>query len=301
MAPRPAAAPITDRPTVEAAVAALYGPAVRIVARRPVSGGDINAAARLDLSDGRRLFLKENDARFPGMFAREAEGLSALAAADGPPVARPVARHEGPGGQWLLLDWIEPARPRADCWEAFGRAFAQLHRATAPRYGFERDNWIGATPQRNTWEARWVDFFGRHRLGFQLELLQTHGRADAALVRGVERVIERLPALIAPPEERPALLHGDLWRGNVLVGGDGTAHLVDPAVSYGQPEADLAMTELFGRLDDRFYAAYREVAPLAPGYEERRDVYNLYHLLNHLNLFGGGYRSSVMAIVERFA
>lgn len=292
---------LTDQPTVEAAVAALFGRGVRVVGRRPVGGGDINVAARVELSDGRRLFLKENDARLPGLFAREAEGLVALATAGGPPVARPLAWHEGPDGQWLLLDWIEPAPPRADCWETFGRAFARLHRATVPRYGFDRDNWIGATPQRNTWEARWVDFFGRHRLGFQLDLLRRRGEADGALERGVERLIGRLPDLIAPAVERPALLHGDLWRGNVLVGGDGTASLVDPAVSYGHPEADLAMTELFGRLDPRFYAAYREAAPLEPGYEERREVYNLYHLLNHLNLFGAGYRSAVMAVVERFA
>jgi fructosamine-3-kinase len=290
---------LSEHQTVESAIRALRGPSTTVVSRRPVGGGDINVATRLDLSDGTRLFLKQNEGRLPGLFAREADGLLALLVAGGPPVPRPLARHEGADGQWLLLEWVEPTRPRADTWEELGHALARLHRTTAPAFGFAQDNWIGSSPQPNGWLERWTDFFAERRLGAQLALLRARGAADEAVARGVERVVARLPGLLVEPE-RPALLHGDLWRGNVLVARDGRAFLVDPAAYYGHPEADLAMTELFGRLDARFYAAYAEAAPLAPGYAERRDLYNLYHLLNHLNLFGAGYRAAVLDVVQRY-
>ena len=292
---------LSERASVDEAIATLRGPDVRVVGRQRVSGGSINEAWRLDLSDGGRLFCKENSGRFREMFAREAEGLAALAGAGGPPVPRPLAFHGGPDRQWILLEWVEPGPRRADFWEDFGRAFARLHASTAPRFGFDHDNFIGATAQVNRWEDRWTDFFGRHRLGFQLDLARARGLADGTLARAVERVVDRLPDLLPDDGGRPALLHGDLWSGNFMVGPNGEGVLIDPAVYYGHPEADLAMTELFGRMDPRFYAAYHEAAPIAPGYEERRDLYNLYHVLNHLNLFGGAYRGQALAIARCFA
>ena len=291
---------VTDRPTVEGALVALFGPRARVARRHSVGGGCINETGRLELADGRTVFLKENSGRLPDMFRREAEGLLALCGAPGPRVPRPLAVHGDAERQFLLLEDVRSAPRRADFWEKFGRDLARMHGSQTDRCGFSADNYIGATVQPNPRERSWTAFYRRHRLGFQLGLARDHGRADRALVRGVEGVMARLDELLdtGSPEAWPSLLHGDLWSGNFMVGPDGHAVIIDPAVYYGHPEADLAMTELFGRFDDRFYAAYRELRPLAPGYERRRAVYNLYHALNHLNLFGGGYRSMVMGLLR---
>ncbi len=283
------------------ALRGLFGEGVRVISKTRAGGGSINQASVLTLSDGNRAFLKVNRTRDGEFFEAEAAGLRALASDEGPRVVRFLANGEDASGRFLLLEYIESAPPRADFWEDFGRRLARLHRTRrSPRFGFQADNYIGATPQLNTWSDNWPDFFGRMRLGHQIELARRGGRADRALVAGVERILARLGELL-PSGEEASLLHGDLWGGNYLVGPEGYAVLIDPAVYYGDREADLAMTELFGGFPERFYAAYQEEYPLLEGSAERRDLYNLYHLLNHLNLFGASYLQGVRSTVARYS
>ncbi len=282
------------------ALSAALGRAVRITGRRPVSGGSINQTSSIALDGGERFFLKENHGTIRGLFRAEAAGLRALAASPGPAVVAPVALYESPSRQWLLLEHVESGSRAGDFWDRFGRDLATLHRESRwDRCGFSDDNHIGRTEQINRPTVGWIEFFGRYRLGYQIALAERTGAADASMVAGVHRVIERLDRVLVEPDH-PSLLHGDLWGGNYLVGPDGQAVLIDPAVSYGHPEADLAMTELFGGFSPRFLAAYREVSPLQPGYRDRVDLYNLYHVLNHLNLFGSGYAGSVRAAIARY-
>lgn len=269
----------------------------------PVSGGDINRAHRLTLTDGTQVFMKSNGKAGPDFFRAEADGLEALRATETIGVPRVLALGEAEDvGSFLVLEWIESARQVPNFWEDFGRALAAMHRAEvklpAGRFGWKRDNYIGSTPQLNRPRERWIDFFRDCRLAPQFK--RAVRWLDNRLRNRAERLMERLGDFLVEPE-RPSLLHGDLWSGNFVTGSDGRAWLIDPAVYVGHGEADLAMTELFGGFPDRFYRAYREVNPLAPGYDERRDLYNLYHLLNHLNLFGGGYLGAVERIVNRYA
>jgi protein-ribulosamine 3-kinase len=247
--------PLAEAASPEAAVALILGNSARIVERTPVGGGCINRAERLRLGDGTLLFLKSQGARgaqaLPSLFVREAEGLAALAAAaEGPRVPRPLAVGDGVAGDFLLMEWVQEGRRGPGFFEGFGRALAGLHRETAAAFGFANDNYIGATPQPNGWDTDFVRFFGERRLGYQIELAERRGRTDRAMVRGVRGIIERLEDLLQPLPARPALLHGDLWSGNYLVDAAGAPVIIDPAVYYGAPEADLAMTELFGGFDD---------------------------------------------------
>ncbi len=294
------------RTAVEQLIAAETGAGARIVETRAAGGGCIHRAEVVELEGGRRYFVKSNPAPPPRIFEREAEGLAALAAAGAIRVPEPLGTGERPM-PFLVMEAIEAGRRRSGFSAAFGRRFARLHRAnadaggTVERFGFDRDNHIGATPQPNPWTGDWVDFFRRHRLGHQLALAREKGVSDPALERLGDRLLRRLDDLIGEPDEPPCLLHGDLWSGNFMVGEAGEPVLVDPAAYYGRREADLAMTRLFGGFDRRFYAAYEEVWPLAPGSGERLEIYKLYHLLNHLNLFGRGYRDGCVSIMTRFA
>lgn len=278
----------------------IFGESVTIREKHGVGGGCINQTSLLVLDNGKRVFLKENSTAYPALFRTEAEGLAALASDDGPRVPQPYGYGEAGGRQFMVLEYIPEGRRKSDFWEDFGRRLARLHQTKRnKRFGFEGDNYIGATPQENGWEESWPEFFGRRRLAVQLELARKNGYGDQRWCRGLEQIIERLDQILPRPDQA-SLLHGDLWGGNFMVGSDGSAVLIDPAVSYGHREADLAMTELFGGFRPPFYASYNEVFPLDPGYEKRRDLYNLYHLLNHLNLFGGSYASSVASIVARY-
>lgn len=278
----------------------LFGASVDIASKQGVSGGCINQTSVLRLTNGERVFLKENSSRYAGLFAAEAAGLRALRSEEGLRVPGVHADWVDGDRQFLLLEFIESGRKAEDFWEDFGRRLARLHAGrAADRFGFEMDNHIGASPQQNTWDESWPRFFARRRLAFQLELARGNGYARERWFASVEELVRRVPDLLPEPEH-PSLLHGDLWGGNFMVGVDGHAVLIDPAVYYGDPEADLAMTELFGGFGSCFYAAYDAERPRSPGYAERKELYNLYHLLNHLNLFGGSYASSVAAIAARF-
>ncbi len=263
---------------------------------KALGGGCINRAVRL-ADDTRAFFVKLNSADRLAMFEAEAAGLRALAEAGGLRVPEPVASGTAAGQAWLAMEYLPLGRPRGDSAERAGRGLAQLHRRTGEAFGWWRDNTIGSTPQTNTPDADWVTFWRERRLGYQLALAARNGYRGRLQAAG-ERLMEALPRLLDhdPPV---SLLHGDLWGGNLGYLHDGTPVIYDPAVYFGDREADLAMTELFGGFPGDFHAAYREAWPLASGYEVRKILYNLYHILNHLNLFGGGYLGQAQGMIDR--
>ena len=280
-------------------MAALAGRGVEVLSSRAVSGGSINAAWWVELSNGERRFVKTNSSAAADMFEREVEGLAALAGVGALRIPVDAMAGEAGSERFLVMEAIETGRPGDGFFADFGRRFAELHRGSiAGRYGFDHANYIGATAQPNEWHADWVEFFGRQRLGHQLELAGRRGLADRQLLRLGERLIDRLGDWLATTNEPPCLLHGDLWSGNFMVDTRGDPVLIDPACYYGQREADLAMTELFGGFGPDFYAAYREAWPLPAGSAERTLIYKLYHLLNHLNLFGVSYRGQCKELLE---
>ncbi len=266
--------------------------------RSGVAGGCINEGTRLEGHDGRRYFVKLNRADRLDMFQAEFEGLAELAAAGALHVPEPVAAGTAEGRAFLVMEYIPMGGSGSKAGAALGEGLAALHRVTRPRFGWHRDNTIGSTPQINTESADWVDFWRRHRLGFQLDLAARKGHGGRLQRLGAE-LLERFPALFTDYRPQPALLHGDLWGGNWGSDDQGRPVIFDPAVYYGDREADLAMTELFGGFGPDFYAAYHGAWPLDPGYAVRKTFYNLYHILNHLNLFGGGYGNQAEHMMER--
>jgi fructosamine-3-kinase len=232
------------------------------------------------------------------MLEAEADGLRELARANSVRVPAVLGVDTDGAQAFLALEWIEchPATSRAEA--VLGEQLARLHQVGAARFGWHRDNTIGATPQHNDWTADWIRFFAEQRLGFQLELAERTGHGGRWL-EGGRRLCEQLDAFFDGYRPRPSLLHGDLWGGNWAADSSGAPVLFDPATYYGDREADLAMTRLFGGFGRGFYDAYRSAWSLDPGASTRRDLYNLYHVFNHLNLFGGGYRAQAAAMIER--
>jgi fructosamine-3-kinase len=281
---------------VAASIAAATGAPFAIADCSEVGGGCINRGFRVS-GGSRRYFVKLNRAGRRGMFDAEAEALRAIERSGAVRVPRPVCTGEDERDCWLVLEYLELGRGTAATMEDLGRRLAGMHRATAERFGWQRDNTIGATPQHNRWSASWPEFWRTQRLGFQLELAARNGHRGQMQRRGA-MLLDRLDAFLAHSPV-PSLLHGDLWGGNAAATVEGEPVLFDPACYYGDREADLAMTELFGGFTPAFYAAYRDGWPLAAGYDVRRDLYNLYHVLNHLNLFGAGYRAQAEGMIER--
>ncbi len=282
---------------IEQRIAAATGSAFTGAEPAPVGGGCINRAYRLE-GGGRRFFVKLNDADRLEMFEAEAAGLAELAAAGAVRVPRPICLGAESGQSFLVLEYLELHGDGAAAEERLGRELAALHRVTRPRYGWARDNTIGATPQPNGEMDDWVAFWRERRIGFQLELAARHGHGGELQRKG-RALLERLDLLLDGHVPPASLLHGDLWGGNWSVDASGRPVLFDPAVYFGDRETDLAMTALFGGFGPRFYGAYAEAWPLEPGYGERRALYNLYHVLNHLNLFGGGYLGQALALLDR--
>lgn len=263
-------------------------------------GGCINVTSTMTLKSGLTLFLKENSKASSTMFPEEARGLSVLREAFPLHIPRPLAFGSDKGTSFLLLEYIREGSKPTGFWQDFGRALAEMHNVRLNQsYGFSSNNFIGSTVQVNDLMERWTDFFAEKRLLYQVELARTNGLADRTISRGVESICSRITELLPEPGH-PSLLHGDLWGGNYMVDEKGHAVLIDPAVYFGHREADLAMTELFGGFKRDFYRAYEEISPLVPGYGKRRDLYNLYHMLNHLNLFGPSYRDSVRSIILQY-
>lgn len=289
--------------SISAAIHSFAGETQEAVSARPVSGGDINDSYCLVLSDGRCVFLKKNASAGRSFFKAEADGLSAIASTHAVAVPQILAYGEEEGCGFLIMKYIESGRPRADYWETLGRQLALMHKADTAAFtdgggfGFYEDNFIGQNPQINTPCGSWITFFRDRRLIPQARMAKRYfDRADR---KKMQTLLDHLDEYLIEPAF-PSLLHGDLWSGNVMPGNDGSAWLIDPAVYVGHAEADLAMTELFGGFPAAFYDAYKEENPLQPGYEDRRDIYNLYHLLNHTNLFGWGYFSAVERILDKY-
>ena len=282
---------------IERSIANATDAQFRIESRAPVGGGCINASYCID--DGRRrFFVKTNAPHALDMFAAEAAGLAEIARSRTVRVPQPQCHGNNAEASWLVLEWIEFNSANRDSSRTFGQALAALHHVTAPHFGWQRDNTIGATPQINNQCDDWVEFWRERRLGFQLALAAKNGAPKSLLAKG-ERLACDFSALLKGCKVDPALLHGDLWGGNAGFDRMGTPVIFDPAVYYGHREADLAMTELFGGFSADFYAAYRDAFPLDAGYDVRKHLYNLYHVLNHYNLFGGGYARQAEAMIDR--
>ncbi|MFQ6022190.1 MAG: fructosamine kinase family protein [Acidiferrobacterales bacterium] len=264
--------------------------------QRSVGGGCINSAFVL-IGDGQRYFVKLNRASKADMFAAEFAGLQEIARANAIRVPTPICCGTDDDYAYLVLNYIERGSGNAQSMEQFGHDLAQMHRFTRNRYGWDRDNTIGATPQLNTPSDDWVEFWQHRRLGFQLELA-ARNRGGANLQRKGEQLLGRMGTFFHDYAPAPSLLHGDLWSGNYTIDTQGRAVIFDPAVYYGDRETDLAMTELFGGFSGRFYAAYCDAFPLQPSYAVRKTLYNLYHVLNHFNLFGGGYASQAEHMID---
>lgn len=282
------------RPAVEAAIAAASGAPYTIQDVRPVTGGCIHSSFAV-AGGASRYFVKVNEARYRDAFAAEADGLEAILAA-GVVAPRPLCHGADDARAWLVMEFVELGGPTEAA--RLGLQLAKLHSNQGAAYGWRRDNYIGATPQRNAQTDDWARFWETQRLAPQLELAARNGLGEA-LVRAGGKLIGALPRILAAHRPRPSLLHGDLWSGNVAYSSSGEPVVYDPAVYYGDREADLAMTELFGGFDPEFYRAYREAAPLADGYALRRTLYNVYHVLNHANLFGGGYAAQAESMMQR--
>lgn len=280
---------------------AIEGATGRIRSVAPVGGGCISETYRVD-TEGGAVFVKHHPAAPDGMFAAEAEGLRALRSAAGEALRVPeVIAMDGAarGAKWLALEWLEPAPRGRDYDERLGRGLAVLHARGGEGWGWPAPSYIGSLPQENTPAETWPAFWRDRRLLPQLRLAAAAGRAPGAAGEW-ERLFARLPELLAAGEaDGPSLVHGDLWSGNVLATGAGPA-LIDPAVYRGHREVDLAMMELFGGFDPRVLAAYEEARPLLPGYGElRRGIYQLYFLLVHVTLFGGGYAARTATTLRR--
>lgn len=258
-----------------------------MIESRALAGGDICQASLVTLDDGRRLFVKARLGAPDGMFAAEARGLEWLAQAAALRVPHVVASDQ----QFLALEYLPEGTPQANFSQALGYGLAQLHLCPVAQPGLHFDNFIGPLPQRNAPTHSWLAFYAEHRLRPRLQEVQARGVAPQAWRERFERLFTALPSMV--PEEPLSRLHGDLWRGNLLVGPSGEPCLVDPAVYGGHREVDLAMMRLFGGFSEAVYEAYQEVAPLQPGHEKRVALYQLYPLLVHVVLFGGGYVSSV--------
>lgn len=255
--------------------------------QRAAGGGCINQALVLE-SDQESYFVKTNRAALAGMFAAEADGLRAIAATQTIRVPTVVTHGVAGDTAYLILEYLELGGGNGRSAEQLGRSLAALHRWPQTIFGWHRDNTIGSTPQINTPHPDWVAFYRESRLGFQLKLAAQRGLGRSVVSHG-ELLLENLESFFESYRPAPSLLHGDLWGGNQSALPDGTPVIFDPAVYAGDREADIAMTELFGGFPARFTSAYREAWPLDPGYATRKTLYNLYHVLNHYNLFGGGY------------
>ena len=267
-------------------------------------GGCVNQAARIRTGQS-DYFLKWNSRPAVDMFPIEARGLNLLAETKTIRVPEVLAVGQGTDNQYayLLLEWIgddSGRSPRPDQ-EILGRKLAELHRSgISGQYGLDHDNLIGRTPQINGWERNWIKFFREKRLLPQIRMAASRGDFSASEVKKAEKLLDKLPDILGGVQRTPCLIHGDLWGGNVISTKNAEPVLIDPAVYYADREAEIAFTELFGGFGSAFYAAYNEVWPLEKNYSHRRDLYNLYHIINHLNLFGGGYHYQALAIINKY-
>jgi fructosamine-3-kinase len=274
-----------------------------------LSGGCISDAFKVTIDNGSNFFLKYNSSASNDMFIKEANGLKELSKVNVIRIPDVLSFDE----DYILLEFIPTGSrnlPAAKLWQAgknffeeFGRRFAEMHKYTSNEFGFYEDNYIGSNPQKNIPDEKekdnWVRFYFNKRILFQLELAEKLGNSTDSLRKGISKLENKIEDIIQT-NEKPSLLHGDLWGGNYMVDENGDAVLIDPAVYYGHREADLGMTKLFGGFSSEFYKLYFETFPLEDGYDYRENIYKLYHVLNHLNLFGGGYYSQALSLIKYY-
>jgi protein-ribulosamine 3-kinase len=263
-----------------------------------VSGGCISNAYKVILESGKNLFLKMNPGSSKNMFVKEANGLNELRKANAIRVPEVIAAENS----FILTEFIERGRQSNKFFEDFGERFANLHKFTSENFGFYEDNYIGSNEQMNIpsedEKNNWTKFYFNKRLLFQFKLAQRNGYADEKLRKCFSSLEDRIEDILKESEEKPSVLHGDLWSGNFMSDENGNPCIIDPAVYYGHREADLAMTKLFGGFNSEFYNSYDQAYPLKAGYEYRENIYKLYHVLNHLNLFGRGYYSQALSLIQ---
>ena len=262
-----------------------------------LSGGCISNAYKLRTTDSRNYLLKINENHKGDMFLKEANGLIEIKKAKAIKVPDVILAEK----DFILMEFINSSSRSKSFFKDFGIKFSQMHKYSSPGFGFYEDNYIGANPQENIpakdEEKDWVEFYFNKRILYQYKLAEKNGYSTNELRKGIFKLENKIEEILSGSEEPPSLLHGDLWSGNYMVDENGDACLIDPAVYYGHREADLGMTKLFGGFSSEFYNAYNENFPLPDGAGYRENLYKLYHVLNHLNLFGRGYYSQAISLV----
>jgi len=289
------------RLAIEAVLQKQFGSQAGITQTEPVFGGDIHQARKLFLKTGDRVFLKFNHTPLPNVFELEARGLALIRGTRTLPVPEVLGFDNGTENYpaFLLLGWVASgATDRADM-HKFGEGLAKLHRQTQPQHGLDHDNYIGPLAQPNTPCGRWVEFYRDQRLQAQVDLARERNKLTPQRARLLETLLDRLEHLIDEGQCAPSLLHGDLWRGNVIASAN-DVWVIDPAAYYGHREIEIAFTELFGGFPEEFYQGYQSHFPLPTGYEDRKALYQLYPLLVHLNLFGQRYAPAVDRVLSRY-
>jgi fructosamine-3-kinase len=275
-------------------ISQVTGQSVAVTQPRSVSGGCINQGYQLGGSD-RSYFVKLNQASQIAMFEAEAAGLQQMQATQTIRVPTPICWGTAGNNSYLVLEWLELGRGNSHAWAELGRKLAAMHQTTSlSGFGWERQNTIGSTPQINLWTMDWGTFWQEHRIGYQLKLANRRGGHFPQ----AHHLLAAIPELLAAHQPEPSLVHGDLWSGNAAIAVSGEPVIFDPATYYGDREVDLAMTELFGGFPAEFYQGYHQAFPLNAGYPQRQVLYNLYHILNHFNLFGGGYAAQANRMID---
>jgi len=262
-----------------------------------VGGGSINDSYKLQ-TDTHSYFIKLNQPHLSSMFEAEAHGLEEMRALNCVRIPEVICHGQGDGHSYIVLEYIELGGLRGHASHLLGKQLAQLHQHTQPYFGWMIDNTIGSTHQHNDREHDWLSFWQQHRLGAQLKFAAKNGYSGRLQQKG-QQLIEHLPVFFDGYTPSPSLLHGDLWGGNAGADQQGNPVIFDPACYYGDRETDIAMTELFGGFSSDFYAAYQAEYPLDSGYKTRKTLYNLYHIINHLNLFGGSYLGQAESMIEQ--
>ena len=277
-------------------VSEITGIPFTVQTQQPIGGGCINQAVKVGDTQ-RAFFVKTNRADRLAMFEAECDGLKEMYESQTIRVPRPICSGVAAGSAYVVMEYLPlGGRTSTMAWQRMGERLAAMHRVMSDRgFGWHRDNTIGATPQQNQWTADWVGFWRDRRLGPQFELAHSNGGRFPRR----DELMNAIPRLLEGHSPAPALLHGDLWSGNAAITTDGEPVILDPATYYGDPETDIAMTELFGRFPAAFYDAYNAANPLASGYAQRKIFYNLYHIINHFNLFGGSYQSQANRMIDQ--
>ncbi len=280
---------------IDAQISQATGEKFKTQQRRSVSGGCINQG--YCLNDGARTyFVKLNQASQVAMFEAEALGLTHMCYTDTIRVPEPICYGVAGNSCYIVLEWLDMDRGDSKAYQEMGRKLGQMHQASlSERFGWNMNNTIGSTPQINTRTDDWVEFWTKHRLGYQFELAKRRGGSFPQ----ADDLLNAIPELLAGHEVQSSLVHGDLWGGNAGFTHEGEPIIFDPATYFGDREVDIAMTEVFGGFPAAFYQGYNEAFPLDDGYEKRKTLYNLYHILNHFNLFGGGYGSQANGMIGR--